>query len=148
MIFKNKKIYIIYYNKKSINNNIDIINIHVQYDTDIYSELSLKRSRTFSVSFFYNLYKCGHRIVLWCLCCYLLIFYCNKLYKSFCFWWWNRNENQKYNTDINICTNKSGPFIHETEHTRYMQHTCTIWYRHIFRTVTKTLSYLFRKFFL
>ena len=21
-----------------------------------------------------------------------------------------------YNTDINICTNKSGPFIHETEH--------------------------------
>jgi hypothetical protein len=27
----------------------------------------------------------------------------------------------KYNTDINICTNKSGPFIHETEHARYMQ---------------------------
>ena len=24
------------------------------------------------------------------------------------------NEKQKYNTDINICTNKSGPFIHET----------------------------------
>jgi hypothetical protein len=23
--------------------------------------------------------------------------------------------------DINICTNKSGPFIHETEHARYMQ---------------------------
>jgi hypothetical protein len=40
--------------------------------------------------------------------------YCNKLYKSFCFWGWNRNEKQKYNTDINICTYKSGPFIHET----------------------------------
>jgi hypothetical protein len=39
-----------------------------------------------------------------------------KLHKSFCFWWWNRNEKQKYNTDINICTNKSGPFIHESEH--------------------------------
>ena len=39
--------------------------------------------------------------------------YCNKLYKSFCFLWWNRNEKQKYNTDINICTNKSGPFIRE-----------------------------------
>jgi hypothetical protein len=64
-------------------------------------------------------------IVWWCLlytlCCYLLIIYCNKLYKSFCFWWWNQNEKQKYNTDINICTNKSGPFIHETEHARYMQ---------------------------
>ena len=23
--------------------------------------------------------------------------------------------------DINICTNKSGPFIHEIEHARYMQ---------------------------
>ena len=60
-------------------------------------------------------------VIWWCLCCYLLIIYCNKLYKSFCFWWWNRNEKQKYNTDINICTNKSGPFIHETEHARYMQ---------------------------
>jgi hypothetical protein len=32
---------------------------------------------------------------------------------------WNK---QKYNIDINICTNKSGPFIpvHETEHARYM----------------------------
>ena len=60
-------------------------------------------------------------VMWWCLCCYLLIIYCNKLYKSFCFWWWNRNEKQKYNTDINICTNKSGPFIHETEHARYMQ---------------------------
>jgi hypothetical protein len=48
-------------------------------------------------------------VIWWCLCCYLLIIYCNKLYKSFCFWWWNRNEKQKYNTDINICTNKSGP---------------------------------------
>jgi hypothetical protein len=55
--------------------------------------------------------------------CYLLIIYCNKLYsiKSFCFWWWNRNEKQKNNTNINICTNKSRPFIHETEHARYMQ---------------------------
>ena len=53
-------------------------------------------------------------VIWWCLCCYLLIIYCNKLYKSFCFWWWNRNEKQKYNTDINICTNKSRPFIHET----------------------------------
>jgi hypothetical protein len=62
-------------------------------------------------------------VIWWCLCCYLLIIYCNKLYiiKSFCFWWWNRNEKQKYNTNINICTNKSGPFIHETEHARYMQ---------------------------
>ena len=60
-------------------------------------------------------------VIWWCLCCYLLIIYCNKLYKSFCFWWWNRNEKQKYNTDISICTNKSGPFIHETEHARYMQ---------------------------
>jgi hypothetical protein len=39
-----------------------------------------------------------------------------KILQSFCFWWWNRNEKQKYNTDINICTNKSEPFIHETEH--------------------------------
>ena len=62
-------------------------------------------------------------VIWWCLCCYLLIIYCNKLYiiKSFCFWWWNRNEKQKYNTNINICTNKFGPFIHETEHARYMQ---------------------------
>ena len=60
-------------------------------------------------------------VIWWCICCYLLIIYCNKLYKSFCFWWWNRNEKQKYNTDINICTNKSRPFIHETEHARYMQ---------------------------
>jgi hypothetical protein len=60
-------------------------------------------------------------VIWWCLCCYLLIIYCNKLYKSFCFWWWNRNEKQKYNTDINICTNKSAPFTHETEHARYMQ---------------------------
>jgi hypothetical protein len=60
-------------------------------------------------------------VIWWCLCCYLLIIHCNKLYKSFCFWWWNRNEKQKYNTDINICINKSGPFIHETEHVRYMQ---------------------------
>jgi hypothetical protein len=60
-------------------------------------------------------------VIWWCLCCYFLIIYCNKLYISFCFWWWNRNEKQKYNTDINICTNKSGPFIHETEHARYMQ---------------------------
>ena len=61
-------------------------------------------------------------VIWWCLCCYLLIIYCNKLYKSFCFWWWNPNEKQKYNTDINICTNKSGPFIHETEHARYNVH--------------------------
>ena len=27
----------------------------------------------------------------------------------------------KNNTDINICSNKSGPFINETEHARYMQ---------------------------
>jgi len=27
----------------------------------------------------------------------------------------------KNNTDINICSNKSEPFIHETEHARYMQ---------------------------
>ena len=60
-------------------------------------------------------------VIWWCLYCYLLKIYCNKLYKSFCFWWWNRNEKQKYNTDIDICTNKSGPFIHETEHARYMQ---------------------------
>ena len=64
---------------------------------------------------------CMLTVIWWCLCCYLLIIYCNKLYKSFCFWWWNRNEKQKYNTDINICTNKSRPFIHETEHARYMQ---------------------------
>ena len=57
-------------------------------------------------------------VIWWCLCCYLFIIYCNKLYKSFCFWWWNRNEKQKYNTDINICTNKSGPYLHETEHSR------------------------------
>jgi hypothetical protein len=31
-------------------------------------------------------------VIWWCLYCYLLIIYCNKLYKSFCFWWWNRNE--------------------------------------------------------
>jgi hypothetical protein len=60
-------------------------------------------------------------VIWWCLRCYLLIIYCNKLYKSFCFWWWNRNENQKYTADINICTNKSGPFIHETKYARYMQ---------------------------
>ena len=61
-------------------------------------------------------------VIKCCLCCYLLIIYCNKLCKSFCFWWWNRNEKQKYNTDINICTNKSGPSMHETEHAMYMQH--------------------------
>jgi hypothetical protein len=59
-------------------------------------------------------------VIWWCLYCYLLIIYCIIFYKSFCFWWWNRNEKQKYNTDINICTNKSGPFIHETEHARYI----------------------------
>jgi hypothetical protein len=32
---------------------------------------------------------------------YIVINYINL----FCFWWWNRNEKQKYNTDINICTN-------------------------------------------
>jgi hypothetical protein len=50
---------------------------------------------------------------------------CQKIYMFYThvevLWWWNRNEKQKYNTDINICTNKPGPFIHETEHARYMQ---------------------------
>ena len=51
----------------------------------------------------------------------MLLFIVINYINLFCFWWWNRNEKQKYNTDINICTNKSGPFIHETEHARYMQ---------------------------
>jgi hypothetical protein len=69
-----------------------------------------------------NLKTCNNEII------FIWIMGCENPDKSFCFWWWNRNDKQKYNTDINICTNKSGPFIHETEHARYMQSsTVSVW---------------------